>query len=184
MKKVIFSICLIFNYFFNTAQIDDQTKLSNNEVIKVSYSVEENIKTLEKEIIELKGLTTSLSNKTDSNSKTQLAQKQKEVRENAIKTAENTQELMEITTDLVNNTLSTANLFANVANAMSILDTVEAVKIDQNCIKLEKRYNQISNVLSIGGALISSTLLILDKDDIKTPILTLSLSSFGSVIFK
>jgi hypothetical protein len=114
----------------------------------------------------------------------QIKDKQKEERNRAIKYADKIQGVMELTTDLIYNTLSTANLFSNVANAMKVVDSLEATKIDKATIKAERFWNASGDILGIAGALASTIVIVDDPSKSKEALVGLSISSVGRIIFK
>lgn len=182
------SLFLLFYVFSNCQDSTGPIQLSTNQIIQASTTVEEKLQRFE---LELKRLQTLLDERAKEQDPQKIEAKEQEItkkrlilREEAIVTAENTQKVMELTADLINNTLATANLFSNVANAMRVLDSTEAEMIDKKSINLEKFYNKSSSFLMLGGAILSSFYIIDDNSDSKPPIISLSISSIGSLIFR
>jgi hypothetical protein len=189
MKKSF--LLLVLGFIFQSAVFSQDPNLQSqlpsvaDQTIKEIEDFKKLIAQQRTEIDDIKQKIDSASNENEKEKeKKKLEEKKLEEKKSAIETAENVQKVMELTTDLINNTLSTANLFANVANAMRVVDSVEAKKIDKTTVKAEKIWNTAGDVVSIGGAVASTIILLNDKNKAKEAVIGVSLTSLANVIFK
>lgn len=148
------------------AQDDDSPSLIKEQVILQSRYIDERLLQLDDQVEGLAQLISDAGDTPTDDDIEAIEQAKKELRINAVESAEETQELMETTTDLINNTLATANLFSNVANTMALLDSAEAIFVDEKTIKAEKLFNSLSDVVLGLGALGGGAVYANDKDDV------------------